>query len=114
MDCLFCKIARGQLPSDTVYEDGELKVFRDIHPKAPIHLLVIPKEHIQSVAQLEVNHNDVILKIIHTAKEVARKMGLEGYKLVFNVGKDGGQVINHLHLHVLGGWSSASDRNIKI
>lgn len=104
MDCLFCKIAKGEIPSETVYEDNELKIFKDIHPKAPVHLLVIPKIHIQSIAHLEDNHSEIISKLIYAAKHVAAQNGLAGYKLAFNVGKEGGQVIDHLHLHVLGGW----------
>ena len=103
-DCLFCKIAKNEFGSETVFEDGEVKVFKDIHPKAPTHLLVIPKIHIQSIAHLEANHNDIITKLIYTAKNVAKSLDLPGYKLVFNVGREGGQVIDHLHLHILGGW----------
>ena len=105
MDCLFCKIATKEVPSDVFFEDGDVKVFKDIHPKAPVHFLVIPKLHIQSIAHLEVDHNEVIAKLIWAAKRVAETSGLKGYKLVFNVGREGGQVIDHLHLHVLGGWS---------
>ena len=109
MDCLFCKIAKGDVASDIVYEDNEIKVFKDIHPKAPLHYLVVPKTHIQSIAHLEADHNDIIVKIIYTAKREAEKAGLEGYKLIFNVGKEGGQEIDHLHLHLLGGWSTDAD-----
>ena len=114
MDCLFCKICEGELTSDTVYEDAEVKVFRDIHPKAPVHLLVVPKAHIQSIAHLEADQNDTISKLIYTAKEVAEKQGLGGYKLVFNVGREGGQVVDHLHLHILGGWKSDGDRSLGV
>lgn len=110
MDCLFCKISRNEIPSETVYEDGDVKVFKDIHPKAPVHLLVIPKTHIHSIAHLQENHSDVIVRMIYTAKKVAEEMGLPGYKLVFNVGREGGQVVDHLHLHLLGGWESAEER----
>lgn len=103
-DCLFCKIANGELKSDTVYEDDQIRVFKDIHPKAPVHLLVVPKLHIQSIAHLEANHSDIIAKLIYTAKRVAHESGLKGYKLNFNVGKEGGQEVDHLHLHILGGW----------
>lgn len=104
MDCLFCKISQNEIPSEVVFEDNDVKVFKDIHPKAPVHLLVIPKVHIQSVAHLEANHNDVIAKLIYTAKHAAEEMGLKGYKLVFNVGREAGQTVDHLHLHLLGGW----------
>ena len=113
MDCIFCKIAINKIPSETVYyEDDAVKAFRDIRPKAPVHVLVIPKEHIQSIAHLEENHNDIMAKLIYTAKHVAEKMGLKGYKLLFNVGKDGGQVIDHLHLHLLGGWSKKEEKRL--
>ncbi|OGZ98439.1 MAG: histidine triad nucleotide-binding protein [Candidatus Sungbacteria bacterium RIFCSPHIGHO2_02_FULL_47_11] len=108
MDCLFCKISNGELSSETVYEDLDVKVFKDSHPKAPVHLLVIPKEHIQSIAHLEANHTGIIAKLIYTAKRVASEKGLQGYKLVFNVGREGGQVVDHLHLHLLGGWSKVN------
>lgn len=103
-NCLFCKISKGEINSEIIYEDAAIKVFKDSHPKAPVHLLVIPKIHIQSIAHLEINHNDIIAKLIYTAKDVAQNLGLPGYRLVFNVGQEGGQVINHLHLHILGGW----------
>jgi histidine triad (HIT) family protein len=109
MECIFCKIAKGEIPSDTVYEDGQVKVFKDIHPKAPVHLLVIPKTHIESIAHLEENHSDIIAKLIYTAKQVAGEAGLKGYKLVFNVGREGGQVVDHLHLHIMGGWNKVED-----
>lgn len=104
MDCLFCKIAKNEIPSEIVFEDNDIKVFKDIHPKAPVHLLVIPKIHIQSIAHLEDDHNDIIAKLLYTAKRVAEERGLGGYKLLFNVGREGGQVIDHLHLHLMGGW----------
>jgi histidine triad (HIT) family protein len=109
MTDIFCKIAKGELPADTVYEDEEVKVFKDIHPKAPVHLLVIPKTHIESIAHLEENYSDIIAKLIYTAKQVAGEAGLKGYKLVFNVGREGGQVVDHLHLHIMGGWNRVED-----
>lgn len=114
MDCIFCSIGRGDVSSEAVYEDDQVKVFWDNHPKAPIHLLVIPKIHIQSIAHLESNHNDVIAKMIYTAKHVAGSMNLRGYKLVFNVGREGGQVVDHLHLHLLGGWDTKEKRIIDV
>lgn len=109
MDCIFCKIGKKEIPADVLYEDESIMVFRDIHPSAPVHFLVIPKEHIQSIAHLEGNHRDVLSKIIYQAKESAEKLNLKGYKLVFNVGREGGQVIDHLHLHLLGGWPRKGD-----
>ena len=112
MECIFCKIARGEAPSETVYEDAEVKVFKNIQPKAPVHLLVIPKIHIESIAHLHADHNDIIAKLIFAAKNTAEKVGLKGYKLAFNVGRDGGQVIDHLHLHLLGGWQSGGNQEL--
>ncbi len=105
MDCIFCKIGRGDVGADVAYNDSDVMVFKDLHPKAPVHMLVIPKIHIQSIAHLETNHSDVLAKIIYAAKTAASDLGLRGYKLVFNVGREGGQVIDHLHLHLLGGWT---------
>lgn len=114
MNCLFCKIANGELSSKTVFEDERVRVFTDIHPKAPVHMLIIPKNHITSVAHLEENHNEIISHIILIAKEVAKMQGLKGYKLVFNVGREGGQVIDHLHLHLLGGWKDDRDEKVNV
>lgn len=105
MDCVFCKIGKKEIKADIVYEDSDILVFKDIKPSAPVHYLIIPKEHIQSIAHLQKNHDEIIARVIYAAKGVAEKLGLKGYKLVFNVGREGGQVIDHLHLHLLGGWA---------
>ncbi len=104
MGCIFCKIAQGALPADVVFENAEVKAFRDIHPKAPVHVLVIPKVHVASVAVLTPEHDTVIAALLHAAKDIAAARGLAGYKLLFNVGREGGQMVDHLHLHILGGW----------
>ncbi len=109
MDCIFCKIAKKELKSDIIYEDDNVLAFKDTHSSAPVHYLIIPKEHIQSIAHLQENHNEIIARVVYTAKSVAEKLGLKGYKLVFNVGKEGGQLIDHLHLHLLGGWTKKED-----
>lgn len=114
MDCIFCKISGGDIPSDTLYEDETVRVIKDIHPKAPVHLLVLPKIHIESIAHLEDDHADLIARLIWTAKRTASSLGLNGYKLVFNVGREGGQVIDHLHLHLLGGWKSSEERTLNV
>jgi len=101
MDCLFCKIANKQLPSDIVYETKEVLVFKDINPKAETHYLILPKEHIESV--MSAGSEKVIEKLIKTAKEIAEKGKIEGFKLVFNVGQKGGQTVPHLHMHFLSG-----------
>ncbi|MBU6414674.1 HIT domain-containing protein [Patescibacteria group bacterium] len=106
MDCIFCAIAAGGIASETVYEDADIKAFKDASPSAPVHILVIPKAHIESIAHLKANHSDIIVQLIYRAKQIAADKGLRGYKLVFNVGREGGQVIDHLHLHLLGGWGN--------
>lgn len=104
-NCIFCKIAKKEIPADFALENDHILAFKDIKPSAPVHYLVIPKEHIQSIAHLEENHKEIIAELIYSAKKLAAKIGLTGYKLVFNVGREGGQVIDHLHLHLLGGWA---------
>jgi histidine triad (HIT) family protein len=103
-DCIFCKIARGEVPSKIVFEDDRLKAFHDMSPKAPVHVLLIPKEHVESIAHLKSDHRELAGDLLMTAREVAADLSLTGYKLVFNVGRDGGQSVDHLHLHILGGW----------
>lgn len=110
MECIFCKISSGELATIKVFEDADMVAFNDIHPQAPIHILVVPKAHIQSIAHIEADHSDVIAKLIYTAKHIATAKHLPGYKLVFNVGRAGGQLIDHLHLHLLGGWATDEDR----
>lgn len=104
-DCVFCKIGKREQVGDILFETDQLFVLRDIMPKAPVHLLIIPKEHIASVNEVIDGHGNLLAQMILTAKTQAAQNGIgeSGYKLVFNVGKDGGQVIPHLHLHVLGG-----------
>lgn len=109
MDCIFCKISKKEIPADIIFENNKLVVFKDIRPSAPIHLLVVPKEHVESVNHLKDSHRGIVADLIYAAKDVAQKAGLKGYKLVFNVGREGGQVIDHLHLHILGGWTKKSD-----
>lgn len=105
-DCLFCQIVNGIVPSEFLYEDDDLVVFRDIHPAAPVHLLIVPKKHIRSMNDLQTEDGIIISKLFMTAAAMAQKTGVKesGYKLLFNVEKGGGQVIFHLHLHLIGGW----------
>jgi len=103
MDCLFCKIIKKEIPSEIVYEDKKVLAFKDIHPKAPVHLLIVPKKHIPSVDHLELRDKGLMGELILTAKKIARKLKLKGYRLQINVGRDGGQIIDHLHLHLLSG-----------
>lgn len=105
-DCLFCKIIQGEMDTQFVYENDTLVVFRDINPHAPVHLLIVPRKHIRSVNDLSVEDGAIVAEMLFTAKRMALDAGLNtsGYKLLFNVEKGGGQVIFHLHLHLMGGW----------
>jgi histidine triad (HIT) family protein len=103
-DCLFCKIVADQIPAKRVYEDELSLCFADIHPQAPTHLLLIPKEHIASQAHAEQKHAALLGHLLATAAEIAKAAGLVGgYRVVINTGADGGQTVDHLHLHLLGG-----------
>jgi histidine triad (HIT) family protein len=104
-DCVFCNIINKTLDSKFLFENERLIVIRDILPKAPVHLLIIPKKHITSIHQVQPEDEPVVGEMIYVAKDMASQQGVgeSGYKLIFNVGKDGGQVIPHLHLHLLGG-----------
>jgi histidine triad (HIT) family protein len=103
MDCIFCKIAKGEIPSTKVFENDKMIAFDDIHPKALVHILVVPKKHIESVKHLQESDKDLIGELFLAAQKIAKDKGLEGYKLVFNVGREGGQLVDHLHLHLLSG-----------
>jgi histidine triad (HIT) family protein len=104
-DCLFCRIVAGQIPADVVARDDLTLALRDINPQAPTHVLVIPREHVASAADLAEHHADLLAAMFATANRVAAAdgRGESGYRLVFNVGPDAGQSVDHLHLHVLGG-----------
>lgn len=104
MSCLFCKIIEGGLPSSSVYQDEQCYAFVDINPQAPVHVLVIPRKHIASLAQAEESDQPLLGHLLWAAAEVAQKKGLSrGYRVVISTGRDGGQTVDHLHLHVLGG-----------
>lgn len=104
MDCLFCKIVNGDIPSTKVYEDDLVLAFRDIAPMAPTHILVIPKVHIASVAEVNADNAAVVAHIFTVIPQIAKAEGLEnGYRVVSNCGADAGQTVHHLHFHILGG-----------
>ncbi len=105
-DCLFCNISKGQIPTEFLFENDTLVVFKDINPHAPVHLLIVPKKHIRSINDLTDDDQPILTEMIMTARDMAAKVGVSqsGYKLFFNVEKGGGQVIFHLHLHLIGGW----------
>lgn len=102
-DCLFCKIAAGDIPSAKVYEDELCLAFKDIEPQAPLHFLVIPKAHIGSVAEIGENNSAVVAHIFEVIAKVARELGAESYRVVSNTGEQAGQSVPHLHFHVLSG-----------
>ena len=114
MDCIFCKIINGENPAKIIYKDEDFVAFEDIKPKAPIHILIVPKKHIISINHLNREDKDLMGRLFLLVKDVAEKVGIKekGYKLVFNVGRGGGQVIDHLHLHILGGWNNSEERDI--
>lgn len=105
MDCLFCKIIAGEIPSNKVYEDDFVLAFHDIAPQAPTHVLVIPKAHIPSMAAVNEDNTEIVSKVLCAVSKVARELGLEdgGYRVVSNCGEYAGQTVHHLHFHILGG-----------
>lgn len=104
-DCLFCKLANGEIPTNYIYEDDKVVAFNDIEPQAPVHILIIPKEHIVSALELNDDNADVVAHIFKVASKIARDKGFadDGFRLVNNCGKDGGQTVGHLHFHLLAG-----------
>ena len=109
MDCLFCRIISGEIPSSKVYEDDMVLAFRDIAPQAPVHILFVPKEHIASADEITHENSALIAHIFETIPRVARSEGLTSYRLVSNIGPDACQSVRHLHFHLLGG-REMSDR----
>ena len=104
MNCIFCKIVNGEVPSKKIYEDDKVLAFHDISPEAPVHFLVIPKEHIKSVNELTEKNCDIISHIFLVINKLVRELNIDetGYRIVNNCGKDGGQTVDHMHFHVLG------------
>jgi len=104
-DCIFCQIVAGKVPSEIIYQDEAVIAFRDINPQAPTHLVIIPKRHIPSLAQLTEAESSLVGHVVSTANHLAKGEGIaeSGYRLVINCGKEGGQLVPHLHLHLLGG-----------
>ncbi len=104
MSCLFCKIVEGSIPSTAVYQDEQCYAFADVDPKAPVHVLVVPREHIASLAEAGKEHPALLGHLLWAAAEIARTKGLvNGYRTVINTGKDAGQSVDHVHVHLLGG-----------
>lgn len=102
-DCIFCKIINGQIPAEKVFENEKVFAFFDIKPEAKVHVLVVPKKHIESVKHLEIEDKELIGDLVLAAKQIAKEKNLEGYKLIINVGREGGQIVDHLHIHLLSG-----------
>ena len=102
-DCLFCKIAAGELPSNKVYEDEQVYAFYDIDPQAPVHFLVIPKAHIVSAAEITPDNSAVVAYCFEVIAKMTRELGLDSYRVVSNIGEQAGQSVHHLHFHVLSG-----------
>jgi histidine triad (HIT) family protein len=104
MSCLFCRIVGGEIPSTPIFEDELVYAFADINPKAPVHILIIPREHISSMIDTDQSTRAILGHLLWAAAEIARNKGLaNGYRIVVNTGEDGGQTVDHLHLHLLGG-----------
>ena len=103
-DCIFCKIVRGEVPSSKVYEDDEVLAFRDIRPVAPVHFMVIPKEHVASLSEAQKRHQEVLGRIMLLTSRLAREQGSpDGFRTIINTGRIGRQDVFHLHVHVIGG-----------
>ena len=107
-DCIFCKIVDKTIPADIVFEDDVVVVFKDLHPKAPVHLLIVPKRHIRSINDIKEEDQSILSHMMFCARDMAKKMDTHasGYRLFFNVEKGGGQEIFHLHMHLLGKFES--------
>jgi histidine triad (HIT) family protein len=102
-DCIFCKITNGSIPSRKIYEDEDVIAFNDIHPKAKVHFLIVPKLHIESLASCEEQQQALLGKILLLAPKLAKELGLAGFRTIINTGREGGQEVFHIHIHVLGG-----------
>lgn len=105
MDCIFCKIINGEIPSKTVYEDDMIKAFCDIEPLAPVHIIIIPKLHIKSANEIGAEEAKYVAHIFETIPQIAKEQGIaaDGYRIINNCGKNGGQTVEHLHFHLIGG-----------
>ena len=106
-NCIFCKIAAGEIPCKKIYEDSDVIAFHDIHPAAPVHFMIVPKEHIASLEQAEARHEQLLGRILLLAPVLAKEQGLtDGFRTVINTGRGGGQEVFHLHVHIIGGNGS--------
>lgn len=109
-DCIFCKIIKGESPAKFVYQDEQIVAFKSIDPTAPVHILVIPKKHIEKLQDMSDNESDLLGKLILAAKKIAIQEKInQGFKIIINCGREGGQEVFHLHVHLLGGWKGGVD-----
>ena len=105
-NCIFCKIITGEISSNKIFEDSDLMAFHDIRPIAPVHFLIIPKMHIDSLNHVQINHQDLLGKMMLLAPKLASEQGLKGFRTMINTGREGGQEVFHLHVHVFGGGAN--------
>jgi len=110
-DCIFCKIINNEIPATKLFEDEDVLVIKDIHPVAPVHVLIIPKVHFASLVEAKDEHQELLGKLLITAKKMGEKLGVSqtGYKIVINNKEDAGQVVFHLHVHLIGGWNKKAE-----
>lgn len=101
-DCIFCKIAKKEVKSDILFENENVIAFNDINPEMPVHILVVPKKHVASLKEMQEGDKELVGELLFVAKQMAEKNNLVGYKVAINVGRDGGQIVDHLHIHLLG------------
>lgn len=106
-NCVFCKIVKGEIPSNKVYEDDKILSFKDLNPEAPVHVLIIPKKHISSLSEVNDEDAEIIAHIFKTVPKLVKELGIDegGYRIISNCGEDGGQSVPHVHFHLLGGRS---------
>lgn len=112
MDCIFCMIAEGKIPSEKVFENEKVLAFRDINPQTPVHVLVIPKEHIASADEITAENSELVSAIFEAIPKIAKQEGLaNGYRVITNIGEDGAQSVKHMHFHILGGKKLSEKMN---
>jgi histidine triad (HIT) family protein len=105
-DCIFCKIVTGSIPSTQIYADEDVIVFKDINPLAPVHFLIVPRQHIESLANCDSSHQALLGKMLLLAPKLAKEQGLAGFRTMINTGREGGQEVFHIHVHVFGGGAT--------
>lgn len=110
-DCIFCKIIKGEIPGKFIFQDNDIVAFHDISPKAPVHILAVPKIHIESLIYVSAEHDRLMGKLMVAVSRIARDQGIDksGYKIVINNGSGAGQIVPHLHVHILGGWKAKEE-----